>query len=63
MVGFFPNERAIQRLGDLMLHQQDDEYAIQKRYMRLESIAQLNRNPTTDFLLRRHWPDVRGDPS
>ena len=60
---FFPYERAIQCLQDPMLHQQDDEYAIQKRYMGLESIVQLNGNPKSDCLLRRHWPDVRGDPS
>jgi putative transposase len=46
VAGIFPNERAIRRLAGALLLEQSDEYAIQKRYMREESMAQLSENPT-----------------
>ena len=46
VVGIFPNERAIRRLVGALLLEQNDEYAIQKRYMGVESMAQLSENPT-----------------
>ncbi|MCA3179021.1 MAG: IS256 family transposase [Burkholderiaceae bacterium] len=45
VVGIFPNERAIRRLVGALLLEQNDEYAIQKRYMGVESMAQLSENP------------------
>ena len=46
VVGIFPNEAAIRRLVGALLLEQNDEYAIQKRYMSLESMAGLSENPT-----------------
>ena len=45
MVGIFPNEAAIRRLVGALLLEQNDEYAIQKRYMSLESLATMSENP------------------
>src|SRR5574338_700585 len=45
VVGIFPNEAAIRRLAGALLHEQNDEYAIQKRYMSLESLAAMSENP------------------
>lgn len=46
VVGIFPNEEAIVRLVGALLLEQNDEYAIQKRYMSLESLAPMSDNPS-----------------
>jgi putative transposase len=46
VVGIFPNERTIRRLMGALLLERNDEYAIQKRYMGVESMAQLSENPS-----------------
>src|SRR5512145_1680019 len=46
VVGIFPNDKAIMRLVGALLMEQNDEYAIQKRYMSLESLAAMSDNPT-----------------
>lgn len=45
VVGIFPNEKAVTRLVGALLLEQNDEYAIQKRYMSLESLAPMSDNP------------------
>jgi putative transposase len=45
VVGIFPNEGSIRRLVGALLMEQNDEYAIQKRYMSLESLAMMSENP------------------
>jgi putative transposase len=45
VVGIFPNEASIRRLVGALLMEQNDEYAIQKRYMSLESLATMSENP------------------
>jgi len=45
VVGIFPNDKAITRLVGALLLEQNDEYAIQKRYMSLESLAPMSDNP------------------
>ncbi len=46
VVGIFPNEAAIVRLAGALLLEHNDEYAIQKRYMSLESLAPMSDNPS-----------------
>ena len=45
MVGIFPNKASIRRLVGALLLEQNDEYAIQKCYMRAESMATVSENP------------------
>jgi transposase-like protein len=45
VVGIFPNEASIRRLVGALLMEQSDEYAIQKRYMSLESLTTMSKNP------------------
>jgi putative transposase len=45
VVDIFPNETAIRRLAVAILLEQNDEDAIQDRYMSLESLATKSENP------------------
>ena len=46
VVGIFPNEAAVMRLVGAILLEQNDEWAVQRRYMSLETLAPVSDDPT-----------------
>ena len=46
VVGIFPNEAAVTRLVGAILLEQNDEWAVQRRYMSLETLAPVSDAPT-----------------
>ena len=49
VVGIFPNEAAIYRLVGALLLEQNDEWALQRRYMTLETLAEVGDNPNVSL--------------
>jgi transposase-like protein len=46
VVGIFPDEAAVTRLAGAILLEQNDEWAVQRRYMTLETLAPASDAPT-----------------
>ena len=49
VVGIFPNEAAVTRLVGAILLEQNDEWAVQRRYMSLETLAPISDAPTVSL--------------
>lgn len=49
VVGIFPNEAAIYRLVGALLLEQNDKWALQRRYMTLETLADLGETPNVSL--------------
>jgi len=45
VAGIFPNEAAARRLVGALLLEQNDEWAVQRRYMTLETMAPVSDDP------------------
>ena len=46
VVGIFPNDDAIVRLVGALMLETNDEWAVARRYMSLETLARITDNPT-----------------
>jgi putative transposase len=49
VVGIFPNEAAVTRLVGAILLEQNDEWAVQRRYMSLETLAPISDAPNVSL--------------
>ncbi len=49
VVGIFPNEAAVTRLVGAILLEQNDEWAVQRRYMSLETLAPISEAPAVSL--------------
>jgi len=49
VVGILPNEAAIYRLVGALSLEQNDEWALQRRYMTLETLAEVGDNPNVSL--------------
>ncbi len=48
VVGIFPNENAILRLVGALMLEQNDEWAVTRRYMTLDTIDEVCKDQTVD---------------
>jgi putative transposase len=48
-VSIFPNEAAVTRLVGVILLEQNDEWAVQRRYVSLETLAPISDTPNASL--------------
>lgn len=57
VIGIFPNDEAIVRFVGTLMLETDDEWAVARRYMSLETLARMTDNPTIRLPAVAVWSD------
>jgi transposase-like protein len=59
VIGIFPNDDAIVRLVGALMLETNDEWAVARRYMSLETLARITDNPTISWPLMISGGDIK----